>query len=150
MRISAICFCAIVLIAALLESASAQQRNENQSPSSLGEQSVTKDDKSKSAPVLACSLTALTASQRERHKQLRGQLGDLVEKIRELPDGYEFQLTGETSAITAVAEWVTLERLCCPFFTFQLQIEEAGKPLLLRLTGPEGVKEFLKLEFAAK
>jgi hypothetical protein len=149
MKTSAICLCAIVLLAGLLESASGQRRSDNQSQPSPAEQSVSKESKSKNA-LLACSLTALTPAQRERHKQLRGQMSGLVENIRELPDGYELQLPGETSAITAVAEWVTLERLCCPFFTFQLQIEGAGKPLLLRLTGPEGVKELLKSEFATK
>jgi hypothetical protein len=136
MRASAICFCAIALIAGLLKSTSAQQ-------------GVSKEKESKNAPI-ACSLTALSASERERHKRLRDKIVGLVEQIRELPDGYEVQLRGDSDAIISVAEWVTLERLCCPFFTFQLQIEGAGKPFLLRLTGPEGVKEILKSGFGAR
>jgi hypothetical protein len=45
---------------------------------------------------------------------------------------------------------LALERLCCPFFAFQLEISKDGAPLWLRITGEEGVKEFMQLEFGIK
>src|SRR5215471_8461622 len=45
------------------------------------------------------------------------------------------------------AEFITLERLCCPFYDFALESEREGGPVWLTLTGREGVKEFAKIEF---
>lgn len=44
------------------------------------------------------------------------------------------------------AEFITLERLCCPFLSFQLAVAEEKGPLWITLTGPEGVNDFLRLE----
>ena len=45
-----------------------------------------------------------------------------VEEIRELPAGYEFALRAETSTILAAAEFISLERQCCPFLKFELDL----------------------------
>jgi len=44
------------------------------------------------------------------------------------------------------AEFITLERLCCPFLTLALEVERERGPLWLKLTGREGVKPFLRAE----
>ncbi len=44
------------------------------------------------------------------------------------------------------AEFITRERLCCPFFRFELALEPGSEALALRLTGPEGVREFIRQE----
>lgn len=41
-----------------------------------------------------------------------------------------------------------MERLCCPFLNFQLEVNGKHKDWWLSLTGPEGVKDFLDAEFA--
>lgn len=99
---------------------------------------------------LACNLFGLTEQQRKRQQELREQLfeGDL--KVRELPDGYAIGLPATTTNILAAAEFVTLERLCCPFFRFELSVGGNTEPLWLRLTGENGVKEFLKSELMRK
>ena len=102
-----------------------------------------------SAP-LACRIGALDATQRARHKQLREEIRAGLQAVRELPDGYEFQLPAETEVIKLAAEFITLERLCCPFFKFALEIGEEGKPLSLKLTGREGVKQFMQVELGLK
>jgi hypothetical protein len=48
------------------------------------------------------------------------------------------------------AEWISFERLCCPFFSFQLDIASEGAPIWLRMTGREGVKQFMQVEFDIK
>jgi glutamate/tyrosine decarboxylase-like PLP-dependent enzyme len=42
-----------------------------------------------------------------------------------------------------------MERLCCPFVNYTLEIEPNRGPFWLRMTGGEGVKEFLKMAFEA-
>lgn len=95
---------------------------------------------------IACDLTAMDAEQRERHRTLSGQIETSVEEIRELPDGYALRLPADASTVLMAAEFITLDRLCCPFFTFALEVEPEGGPIWLRLTGREGVKEFLQAE----
>lgn len=101
----------------------------------------------KKPAAFACSLTALNAEQRKRHAELRKTLHEAVKEIQELPDGYAFRLPDDTKTILAAAEFITYEKLCCPFFKFNLEVESDGKPAWLKLTGREGVKQFLKTEF---
>jgi hypothetical protein len=108
------------------------------------------DGSPKKPQAFACSLTALTAEQRKRHAELRKTLGESVKEIQELPDGYAFRLPDDTKTILSAAEFISYEKLCCPFFKFNLEIESDGKPVWLKLTGREGVKQFLKTEFGLK
>lgn len=94
-----------------------------------------------------CRLDALDQTQRERYKALGKQLRSNVKEVKELPNGYAFRLAAESETILSAAEWITFERLCCPFFSFALEIEGDGKPLWLKMTGREGVKEFMRAEF---
>jgi hypothetical protein len=96
---------------------------------------------------LACDLTALDPEQRERHQVHTRQLFASVQDIQELPDGYAFRLPIEADTILKAAKFINLERLCCPFFNFALEVEPEGGPLWLKLTGREGVKQFLQAEF---
>jgi hypothetical protein len=98
----------------------------------------------KQRPPLACNLGAMTAAQRARHRVLGEALREEVQEILELPDGFTFRLPPE--AWSTAAEFVLLEKLCCPFVRFQLEMSEDGGPLRLALTGREGVKEFLRAE----
>ena len=93
---------------------------------------------------LICNLGALDQTQRERHQATMGQLFGSVEATEELPDGYAFRWPAEAVTIMKVAEFITLERLCSPFFTFELE----GGPLWLKLIGREGVKQFLLVELS--
>lgn len=102
------------------------------------------------APPLACNLKALTAAERTRHHELTQQLRAAIRNRSELPDGYAFKLDGETITLKEVGEWIGLERLCCPFLTFQLSASGNRTGWTLRLTGPEGVKDFLRAEFPSR
>jgi hypothetical protein len=48
-----------------------------------------------------------------------------------------------------VAERVGNERLCCPFFDFVIRIGDSSVPMKLRISGPDGVKQFIKAELPA-
>ena len=98
-------------------------------------------------PPFACNMKAMNAGQRQRYDVLVKQLQNTIQEIKELPDGYAFRLPSETSTVKDAAEWITYERLCCPFFDFGLEVERNGGAMWLRLTGREGVKPFIKSEF---
>jgi hypothetical protein len=95
----------------------------------------------------ACNLQAMNTQQRQRYSLLTKQLQMNRQEIKELPNGYAFRLLPEPSVIKDAAEWITYERLCCPFFDFGLEVEHDGGSMWLRLTGREGVKPFIRSEF---
>jgi hypothetical protein len=59
-------------------------------------------------------------------------------------------LPSDEETIQMTAEWITLERRCCPFIAFGIEVGHEGGPLWLSLTGREGVKPFLKIELGVK
>jgi hypothetical protein len=92
--------------------------------------------------TLVCNRDGLTAAERARSAALRGALRAATVERAELSDGWAFRLSADAS-LPAVAEWIALERRCCPFFRFRLDVDGETGPVWLRLTGPAGVKEFL-------
>ena len=96
----------------------------------------------------ACDRAALTPQARKRHfDELSPALRARKLSIRELRDGFEFEFPNDTATFQQVSEWVTGERLCCPFFDIDMHVEREHGHLWLRLTGREGVKQFIRAEF---
>jgi len=62
------------------------------------------------------------------------QFQALGQEYRELPNGYSFRLPNDIETIKGIAEWVNLERLCCPFFSFDLVSEREGGAFWLNIT----------------
>jgi hypothetical protein len=94
-----------------------------------------------------CNSKALTPEERSHHKQLSDKLMSVREKIVEVEKGYEFQFSPQNVTLAELADWVVKESKCCPFFDFHLDLENEGKLVCLRLTGEEGIKEFIRAEF---
>ncbi len=92
-----------------------------------------------------CNMRALTKPERTRYQVVAEKLLQAVDEKRELADGFAFRLPARE--LMTAAEWVSLERKCCPFFTFGLDQTRDGGPLWLRVTGAEGVKRFIRAEF---
>ncbi|HEY6402659.1 MAG TPA: hypothetical protein VI479_14680 [Blastocatellia bacterium] len=99
---------------------------------------------------IACNMSALDREQRRRHQSLTKQLRAATQETRERPEGYSFRLPSDETTIQRAVEWITLERRCCPFIAFGIEVGREGGPLWLSLTGREGVKPFLKMEFGLK
>jgi hypothetical protein len=97
--------------------------------------------------VFRCNMNALTAAQSAYYQTLAQMLRETVQEIREQPDGFSLRLPADSATVRKAAEFITLERLCCPFLSFQLAVAKENEPLWITLTGPEGVKDFLRLEF---
>jgi len=98
------------------------------------------------APVLACNLKAISAAERPRYNELVKRLRTAVASRNELADGYAYKLDTKKILLPEVAEWITMERLCCPFLTFQLDVKGNGDSMLT-MRGPEGAKTILRDEF---
>ena len=95
----------------------------------------------------ACDRTALTPEVRKRHfEELGPTLISLRKSVRELSDGYEFEFPKDEKTYQLLTEWAFQERLCCPFFDLDVRMEREGGSLLLRVTGREGVKNFIKAD----
>ncbi len=45
-----------------------------------------------------------------------------------------------------ISRFLSNERRCCPFLSFEVAIAPHGGPVWLRLTGPVGTREFLATE----
>lgn len=94
----------------------------------------------------ACDMTAIATEQRGAHLAIIERLFRSVKRKRELPNGYAFELPNESDVLLAAAQFIALERLCCPFFGFGLEIEREGGSVWLSLTGRDGVKPFIIAE----
>lgn len=92
----------------------------------------------------ACNAKALTAEERARYQELMQTLFAAVDEKKELTDGYAFRVP--SSMLVSAATWVAYERRCCPFFTFQIEQTRDEGPVWLKITGPEGIKAFIRAE----
>jgi len=70
-----------------------------------------------------------------------------VIETEELPDGYAFRVPGDRKWVAITAEMIMAERECCPFLTFEFVAQPSMGPIVVRVTGPAGAKEFLKTTF---
>jgi hypothetical protein len=94
---------------------------------------------------IACNLTAIPVEHRDTHQALANYLlTEAAGAVQELADGYAIRFGADHYA--AVVAFIAHERLCCPFFTFTLEVTPAAGPIWLRLTGPDGAKELLQGE----
>jgi len=92
---------------------------------------------------IACCLTS--AELREREATLLAQFRSAVIGIEELRDGYAFRVPGDGKRIAMIAKMIVAERECCPFLTFELVAQPNMGPVIVRVTGPAGARDFLKL-----
>jgi hypothetical protein len=97
-----------------------------------------------------CDMKAMSKTERERYVALREKLEGAVDKTEELESGYAFRLRSEAVSLLEVAEWVEKERKCCPFFDFEIAAEREDGPVRLKISGAEGVKAFLRMEFGTR
>ncbi|GAB4458555.1 MAG: hypothetical protein Kow0070_12390 [Anaerolineales bacterium] len=95
---------------------------------------------------LACNMAVFTPAERESHIQNTLHLYQSVQDIRAAENGYGF-LFPYTMDVIKLAEFISKEKMCCPFLEFTLKVEPNEKPISLTLTGPDGTQEFLREEF---
>jgi DNA-binding transcriptional MerR regulator len=94
---------------------------------------------------LVCRPNALDKNQRTRQQELLHLVRTSAQATQDLPDGYAFRLNADPALFQQAAEWVALERRCCPFVAFALEWR-TDETVWVRLTGGPGVKEALRAE----
>lgn len=94
----------------------------------------------------ACDMQTISADERPRHLTVIEQMRQATREVKELPDGYAFRFDASQPTILLASEFISRERACCPFFTFELVAERNEGPLWLNLRGREGIKDFIRAE----
>jgi hypothetical protein len=95
---------------------------------------------------IACDLNALTPAERERRRTLVGALAQAIVDRAELDHGFELRVDAAELDLPALAEWIALERRCCPFLNFTIELAAGDGPVTVALSGADGVKDFLRAE----
>lgn len=96
-------------------------------------------------PAIACSLDALDTASRKRQHELLAVVRSRVQSMEELPDGFAATLPADPALFLQVAEWVSLERRCCPFADFTIEWTR-DDVVRVRFTGGDGAKEVFAAE----
>ena len=104
-------------------------------------------DKAQQESPIACDMSVLSPAQRETHLATSRWLFSRIEQIEELSDGYRVRLDGP-DVVVKTAEFIALEKLCCPFLNFDLEVQAESGLVWLKLTGREGVKAFIREEIS--
>jgi hypothetical protein len=94
----------------------------------------------------ACDLFALTDAEREHHMTMSTALFGSMVEARELDHGYAMRLPDAPDTLAKLADFIALDRKCCPFFHFSVDVEPHGGPIWLKITGVDGIKLPLQAE----
>lgn len=87
------------------------------------------------AAPLACVPGAIPAAERAAHfALLRWLFGEELRELAEVENGFRFRF--DADSFEEVARFVANERNCCPFLVVRLEVEAAGGPVWLEMSGP--------------
>ena len=103
-------------------------------PSSTGEETEAED-----IPI-AC---ALDKAQFEERKALLDRLAQRATERKAIPSGFALRFGREAGLVSQLASFIELERACCPFLTFRIDVRAADS-IWLELTGPAGAQEIIR------
>lgn len=131
---------AFVLVAALALTARRLQKAKSVH-AEMGEQAMTETSS------FYCNLKVLSVKERARHMQLTYEIERARIETVEVANGFAFRFQDGTVSLAELAEWISAERKCCPFFDFEIEQQADNGPLWLKLRGKEGVKAFMRSEF---
>ena len=98
------------------------------------------------APAVACEPAALTRDELQRHLATSMELFAATDEIRGLPDGWAVRMPDTPDTFSKLADFLMLNRLCCPQLRQRIVVEPRWGPIWLELTGPEGTKPALAAE----
>jgi hypothetical protein len=99
---------------------------------------------SPSQPV-ACSLT--DPELRRRLEELRNTLFGRTRAVDEDASGVTFTFDNTDTNVDALLDVVRLERQCCPFLHFRIEIAPQPDMLTLHLGGNEEARAFIQMMF---
>ena len=95
---------------------------------------------------IACDLSKLTEHQREREKTLLAWFKAETHSASETNEGFIFTLDADPDTFSTLGEFMALERLCCPFLSFRLEV--SSEPTArLHVFGEGDAKKIIAAEF---
>ena len=94
---------------------------------------------------IGCDLTVFNIRERIKHVALAKSLLGKARQLIEHDDGFTFIFEQSPALEMKIAEWVTNEKRCCPFFSFEFSRADMPPSLRLRISGPSGAKEILRI-----
>lgn len=97
------------------------------------------------SPPFACRANALDKAQRQRQQVLLQTARRAMVGKQELPNGLALTFPADAGIFVQLAEWISLERRCCPFLEFALEWKRDDS-VSVRLTGEAGVRELIAAE----
>jgi len=97
---------------------------------------------------IVCDLASLNGDQRKRERELLERFRKISVKESETADGVWFSVPAQPEDLSSLGELLALERLCCPFLTFHLEVTRNDTCRLL-ISGPPGAKDLVLAEFVA-
>lgn len=92
---------------------------------------------------IACSLTATEFDQR---REVLAALRERCAEVQPVENGLRLRFEATPGVLADIARVIDLERQCCRFLRFQLDVHPDDGPVLLELTGPDGTADFLGAE----
>ncbi|MCP9755963.1 hypothetical protein EGI26_12440 [Lacihabitans sp. CCS-44] len=96
--------------------------------------------------TMACKLTS--AEFRERKETVIANLKKEIVEKKELKNGIKYTFKDSDETISMLTDFIKTERQCCDFFNFDISVSAEKKYVYLALTGPKGVKDFIKTELS--
>ena len=102
--------------------------------------------------VIACdrNLMAMDETQKTRYRVVSQHAESAALGAEPVSGGFAIRYLAHADTIVRLAEFITLERLCCPFLDFEIRLEAGADHVELRLTGGPGVQEFLQAEIGSR
>ena len=94
--------------------------------------------------MLTCQLTS--PELRQRKAIVIASLKEQMIEKKELKNGYSYKFVGADKMVDELADFVKTEQECCDFFTFNLSISRDKSEAWLKITGPNGAKDFIRAE----
>lgn len=82
----------------------------------------------------------------ERKGAIARDLFAHAEQVDELSDGFAYRFPAGEPWPAKALDFIAAERLCCPFFTFEMVFEPNDGPFWLRRRGSAEVKRFVLAE----
>jgi hypothetical protein len=89
---------------------------------------------------IAC---ALDKAQFEERKALVNRLAQRTTERKAIPSGFALRFGRESGLVSQLASFIELERACCPFLTFRIDVR-ADDSVWLELTGPAAAQEIIR------
>ena len=97
---------------------------------------------------IACNLGALSTEQRQREQQLLSDFIQARPAAEPTSQGYRFEVPGDPATLARLGELLALERVCCPFLSFDLAVPSGGGPVTLDVYGDDSAsRDFIRTTF---